>query len=246
MHNGEVREGESAGEGAGGYQPGEKTPAGALPVRHRRCKRPEIERTYLSSWHLSYERQLGRRRSHLDFGLEWLSESNFESWNRAFNTSTYGSMALAIRLGNWVAVSPRIWRVFYDQDKNIMEVLHDEKGLIRYEYDSTRNFRNPHFDAEGVPSGVPATAEEMSEESVRLMCQSNALFTPEEVERRPFRELLNSWGGEWMWEDLRMTESPEGVAECLRNKTLICVTDGSYAKKKASDVCSAGWIMACR
>ena len=32
-----------------------------------------IERQYLSSWHLSYERQLGRRRSHLDFGLEWPS-----------------------------------------------------------------------------------------------------------------------------------------------------------------------------
>merc|ERR1712197_123859 len=110
-----------------------------------------IERQYLSSWHLSYERQLGRRRSHLDFGLEWPSESDFESCDRAFNTSTYGSMALAIRLGNWVAASPRIWREFYDRDDNIMEVLHDEKGLIRYEYDSTRNFRNPQVDAEGVP-----------------------------------------------------------------------------------------------
>ena len=80
----------------------------------------------------------------------------------------------------------------------------------------------------------------MSEESVRLVCQSKALFTPEEVEKKPFREFLNSWGGDWMWEDLKMTESPEWVAECLRNKALVCVTDGSYAKKKASDVCSAG------
>ena len=49
-----------------------------------------------------------------------------------------------------------------------------------------------------------------------------------------------------MWEDLRMTESPEWVAECLRNKTLICVTDSSYAKQRATEVCSAGWIMACK
>ena len=49
-----------------------------------------------------------------------------------------------------------------------------------------------------------------------------------------------------MWEDLRMTESLEWVAECLRNKTLICVTDGSYTKKKAREVCSAGWLMACK
>ena len=73
-----------------------------------------------------------------------------------------------------------------------MEVLHDEKGLIRYKYDSTRHFRNPLFDAEGVPCGVPATAKEMSEESVRLVCQSKALFTPKEVEKKPFREFLNS------------------------------------------------------
>ena len=136
--------------------------------------------------------------------------------------------------------------MFYDEDENVMEVLHDVKGLIRYEYDSTRHFRNPQIDAEGVPCGVLATAEEMSEESVRLVCQSKALFTPKKVEKKPFREFLNSWGGDWMWEDLRMTESPEWVAECLRNKTLICVTDSSYAKKKASNVCSAGWIMACK
>ena len=43
-----------------------------------------------------------------------------------------------------------------------------------------------------------------------------------------------------------MTKSPKWVAECLRNKTLICVTDGSYAKKKATEVSSAGWIVACK
>ena len=49
-----------------------------------------------------------------------------------------------------------------------------------------------------------------------------------------------------MWEDMRLKESPEWVAECLRNNSLICVTDGSYNKPRAKNVCSAGWIMACR
>ena len=49
-----------------------------------------------------------------------------------------------------------------------------------------------------------------------------------------------------MGEDLRMTESPEWVAECLWKKTLVCVTDGSYDKQRARYVSSAGWIMACR
>ena len=30
------------------------------------------------------------------------------------------------------------------------------------------------------------------------------------------------------------------------NKTLVCVTDGSYQKEKAPNLCSAGWIMACK
>ena len=38
--------------------------------------------------------------------LSWPSESDFESWDRAFNTSTLGSMALANRLGNWLAALP--------------------------------------------------------------------------------------------------------------------------------------------
>ena len=34
--------------------------------------------------------------------------------------------------------------------------------------------------------------------------------------------------------------------ECLKNKTLTCVTDGSYMKDKAANICSAGWVMACK
>ena len=44
-----------------------------------------------------------------------------------------------------------------------------------------------------------------------------------------------------MWEDLRLCESSlEWVVEGLREGTLVCVTDGSYFKKKAPNVCSAG------
>ena len=32
--------------------------------------------------------------------------------------------------------------------------------------------------------------------------------------------------------------------ESLREGTLVCVTDGSYFKKKAPNVCGAGWIIA--
>ena len=49
-----------------------------------------------------------------------------------------------------------------------------------------------------------------------------------------------------MWEDLRLDEDPSWIVECLKNKTLMCVTDGSYMKDKAPNICSAGWVMVCK
>ena len=49
-----------------------------------------------------------------------------------------------------------------------------------------------------------------------------------------------------MWKDLHMHEDPSWVVECLTNNTLVCVTDGSYQKEFAPELCSAGWIMMCR
>ena len=61
-----------------------------------------------------------------------------------------------------------------------------------------------------------------------------------------FKDFLDKWGGEWMWEGLRLNKRPKWVAECLQNRTLVCVTDGSYIKKLAPDLCSVGWMFACR
>ena len=174
------------------------------------------------------------------------TDDDFELWFRAFNTSTLGTMCLQNRLGNWVAALPRIWRVFYDKEDNCMEVLSDAEGLLRYKYGATRTFYRCQTVADGVPQGVPATATEMSEDSIRLFCQSKELYVPESEAQKSFKELLEGWGGCWMWEDLRLTEDLEWIVESLQNKSLVCVTDGSYDKQRAPDVCSAGWIMKCR
>ena len=49
-----------------------------------------------------------------------------------------------------------------------------------------------------------------------------------------------------MWRGLRLDESIKWVIECLTNKTLVCITDGSYQKEKVPNLCSVGWIMACK
>ena len=49
-----------------------------------------------------------------------------------------------------------------------MEVLSDSEGLLKYRYGSTRTFYRFQTEANGVPQGVPATATEMSEDSIRF------------------------------------------------------------------------------
>jgi hypothetical protein len=64
-----------------------------------------------------------------------------------------------------------------------------------------------------------------------------------------FWGFLCSWGGEWMWEGVQPDkDSPQDmlwVAEGLTNGSLIWVTDGSYDRKKAIDLCGVGWIIFC-
>ena len=36
-------------------------------------------------------------------------------------------------LGRWVARSPRIWRIFYDEEEDCIEALSDSEGLVRFQ-----------------------------------------------------------------------------------------------------------------
>ena len=65
-----------------------------------------IKAIYLASWEDSYERELGRRRSHFDFGTEHSMKTDWELWNKAINTSTSDNMCLSQCLRDWVAASP--------------------------------------------------------------------------------------------------------------------------------------------
>ena len=68
-----------------------------------------------------------------------------------------------------------------------------------------------------------------------------AVFKQEET-NQSFLKFLKSWGGKWMWNDLRPNNDPTWVAECLRNKTLVCATDSLYMKDKVLNLCSAGCV----
>lgn len=151
-----------------------------------------------------------------------------------------------IPLGKWVARSPRIWRIFWDSKGNNGQAVSDTEGLIIYQNDRGREYFRAMDNVAASPKGVPATVESSSEYNVKLRCTGDSHFYEPEEESKPFIEFLQSWRGKWMWEDLRLDKDPSWIVECLRKKTLTCVTDGSYMKDKAANICSAGWVMACK
>jgi hypothetical protein len=59
-------------------------------------------------------------------------------------------------------------------------------------------------------------------------------------------ELICSWGGGWIWEDIDFTQETtqdlKWVAKGMKNNTLVWTMDGSYDRKRAADLSAVGWI----
>ena len=162
-------------------------------------------------------------------------------WAEALKRTNFNSYSFTTRLGKWVLRSPRIWRAFYDEDENCIEVLSDEEGLIWCDHVRGRNFRRGELMGQAEPSGLPATVEALGEDILKLFCTSQRQFQLQEEETKFLLERLKSWGGELMWDGLQLDDDEDisWVAESLKNKSIVCVTDSSYMKDVSPDICTA-------
>jgi len=64
-----------------------------------------------------------------------------------------------------------------------------------------------------------------------------------------FWEFLNTWGGTWMWESIDSSQQSKHnlswLVEGMKSNTLTWVTEGSYDRKRAADLCGVGWVIFC-
>ena len=61
-----------------------------------------------------------------------------------------------------------------------------------------------------------------------------------------FAELLQCWGGNWMWNDVRNSGREFGwVLSVLDEGSCIWITDGSFMEDLRDDVSGAGWKLNC-
>ncbi len=64
-----------------------------------------------------------------------------------------------------------------------------------------------------------------------------------------FWEFLNTWGGTWMWKGIDDSQQSKHnlswLVEGMESNSLTWVTDDSYDRKRAADLCGVGWIIFC-
>ncbi len=103
--------------------------------------------------------------------------------------------------------------------------------------------------ATGFIKGAPTSVSGFNVQLVTKLSEGPTLAEETEKEMH-FWEFLHNWGGAWMWEGVEPGNgSPSDmswIADGLTLGSLIWVTDGSYDRKRASDLSGVGWIIFCK
>ena len=195
-------------------------------------------------WTATPEHLLGKHRLVYEMGLEFPTDEDWEVWESGFWKLCLGSLTLHLPLGKWVGSPTRIWRTFYNAEEGELEIVSEKEGIVIYEWEGSGRYRRARKADHSIPRGEPATVYGIEEDVFKLLNTGKRLYRPEASIAKPsFLEYLHSWGGEWLWESLHMNKSHEWVADRLRQNKLVCVTDGSYNKELAPDICRAGYVL---
>jgi hypothetical protein len=123
---------------------------------------------------------------------------------------------------------------------NISRGQHLTRATKRYKLLSNKPI------ATGFIKGAPTSVSSLTVQLVTKL--SEGLTLGEETEKEmDFWEFLCSWGGVWMWEGVEPGNGSSldmsWIAVGLTLSSLIWVTDGSYNRKRASDLSGVGWII---
>ena len=244
-------------------------PSKELSIRINRCRKRQeviwmsclasasgriIEPHYYQDWHESHEGSLGKHRSSLPFGIEYPTKTDWEDWRRALNSLTFQGPDLLLSVGKWRHPSLRTWRYWLDESGDTMTAVGDKETLVySARTNQVRGHRKFEFSHAVASTAASTTGEERTVASIihgpngdLTLVSSCALQESVTDEAQPdIIDLLDEWGGTWMWEKLDYEEDLGWLSEALIAGSLVCVTDGSYDRARARDISGAGWIIYC-
>ncbi len=204
-----------------------------------------LDVTFLTEPHCSQN-----HRSTFIFLNEKPSWSKWKTWLEFWTAVAGPGGSLNQPLGKWVGLTHRKWTWFYRPHEDILYCKKDDRIEV-YASSATRQvrlgqtYRRSHIVGNLPQPALTATVLEMPDRLAIHREIGPPLFFPEET-NPTFWELLQSLGGEWMWEHVKDENSDMSWAcNAMVNGTLIAVIDGSFDRERATDVSGSGWILLC-
>ena len=196
------------------------------------------------------------RASSFKFPREVPTRTDWDCWFDFWHNFTTTGDKLKVPLGNWINPTHRIWKWYYRAASD--DLYHVEANTLVH-YTPSSGFRftrstqtyQKSFEEPLPPKldhGAPISVTGFTTRRVVKLSTGPSLAT-EANALMSFWDFLYSWGGTWMWETIEPgTDNKADVqwmVDGLRNGSLIWATDGSYDRKRASDLCGVGWMVFC-
>jgi hypothetical protein len=195
-------------------------------------------------------------RSKYKFPRECPTKKDWEVWFNFWHDYTATGDKLHIPLGAWIAPTHRTWIWYYNSSTDDLHRV--EKGKV-YHYLRTENYRitrsstlyNLAWEKDlttNFKRGAPTSVLTYTTTKV-IRLKEGSSFAQDPETPTNFWKFLDSWGGTWMWENIDDSQQSKHnllwLAEGMKSNTLTWVTDGSYDRKQAADLCGVGWIIFC-
>jgi hypothetical protein len=176
-------------------------------------------------------------RSKYKFPRKSPAKKDWDAWFNFWHDFTATGDKLHTPLGAWIAPTHRSWIWYYNSSTDDQHRI--EKGKVHQYLCTAKNRRtrsstpyNLAWEEDLLPTN---TKVNKLNEGVPF---AKGLLLPTD-----FWEFLDTWGGTWMWESI--DNSQQWIVEGMKSNTLTWVTDGSYYRKRAADLCGVGWSIFC-
>jgi len=190
------------------------------------------------------------------FPRESPAKKDWDAWFNFWHDYTATGDKLHTPLGAWLTPTHRRWLWYYNSPTDNLHRI--EKGKV-YHYQRTATYRRTRSslsydiarEEDLTPAfkrGTPTSVLTSTNTRVNKL-NDGPLFAKEPPLPTDFWEFLNTWGGTWMWASIDNSQQSKHdllwLLEGMKFNTLTWVTDGSYDRKRAADLCGVGWVIFC-
>jgi hypothetical protein len=197
------------------------------------------------------------KRSQYSFPREQPSRQDWDRWINFWHECTTTGGKLKSPLGRWINPTHQIWHWYYDKNREALYHINGPTirlftratGWRRTRSMTMFELKQTTSTTKIIPKGVPMLVIIISESRVNKLHEGPLSISKADAPVS-FWTFINSWGGNWMWQEISNGNKPKDdmqwVANGMMAGTLIWTTDGSYDRKKAADLSGVGWIIFCK